>query len=63
MILRKNYEVLSTLKKKKLKTNNVLIEIYNDMIKNYDFELNIYSVTSTSTYKKAHDSIRLMKWI
>ena len=43
----KIYEVLSTLKNKKLKINNILIEKYNDMLKNPIFEQNKYSITST----------------
>ena len=57
------YKVLSTLKNKKLKINNTLIEIYIDMLKNPDFEQNKYSLTSTGIYRIGHDSIRLMKWI
>ena len=57
------YKVLSTLKNKKLKINNTLIEIYKDMIKNPNFEQNNYSLTSTGIYKIGHDSVRLMKWI
>ena len=57
------YKVLSTLKNKKLKINNTIIEIYKDMLKNPTFEQNKYSLTSTGIYKIGHDSIRLMKWI
>ena len=57
------YKVLSTLKHKKLKINDTLIEIYKDMIKHPDFEQNYWSRTSTGIYKIGHDSIRLMKWI
>ena len=57
------YKVLSTLKNKKLKVNNILIEKYKDMIKNHDFEQNYWSRTAKSIYKIGHDSIRLMKWI
>ena len=57
------YKVLSTLKNKKLKINNILIEIYKDMIKNPDFEKNYWSRTATGNYRIGHDSIRLMKWI
>ena len=32
------YKILSTLKNKKLKINNALIEIYKDMLENHDFE-------------------------
>ena len=57
------YKILSTLKNKKLKINNILIEIYEDMLKNPNFEQNKYSLTSTGIYKIGNDSIRLMKWI
>ena len=57
------FEVLSTLKNKKLKINNILIEKYKDMLENRNFEQNHYSITSTGIYRIAHDSIRLMKWI
>ena len=57
------YKILSTLKNKKLKINNSLIEIYNDMIKNPDFEQNYWSRTAIGIFKTGHDSIRLMKWI
>ena len=57
------YKVLSLLKNKKLKINNILIEIYKDMIKNPDFEQNYWSQTAKGIYKISHDSIRLMKWI
>ena len=59
----KIYKVLSTLKNKKSKINNTLIDIYKDMLKNPKFEQNKYSLTSTGIYKIAHDSIRLLKWI
>ena len=57
------YKILSTLKNKKLKINNILIEKYKDMIKNPNFEQNYWSRTATGVYKIGHDSIRLMKWI
>ena len=53
----KIYKVLSTLKNKKLKINNTIIEIYKDMLKNPDFEQNYCSRTSTGIYKIGHDSI------
>ena len=59
----KIFEVLSILKIKKLKINNILIEKCKDMLKNPNFEQNKYSITSTGIYKIGHDSIRLMKWI
>ena len=57
------YKVLSTLKNKKLKINNILIEKYRNMLENSDFEQNYWSETATRVYKVGHDSIRLMKWI
>ena len=57
------FKVLSTLKNKKLKINNTLIEIYKDMIKNPDFEQNYWSRTAKGIYKMGHDSVRLMKFI
>ena len=57
------YKVLSELKNKKLKINNTLIEIYNDMLENPNFEQNHYSIVSTGIYRIGHDSLRLMKWI
>ena len=57
------YKVLSTLKNKKLKINNTLIEIYKEMLKNFDFEQNYWSRTAKGIYKIGYESIRLMKWI
>ena len=57
------YKVLSTLKNKKLKINNILIEIYKDMLLNSNFEQNYWSRTAKGIYKIGHDGIRLMKWI
>ena len=57
------YKVLSTLKNKKLKTNNILIENYKNMLEKSEFEQNYWSRTATGIYKIRHDSIRLMKWI
>ena len=59
----KMFKVLLTLKNKKLKVNNTLIEIYKNMIKNPGFEQNYWSRTAIGIYKIGHDSIRLMKWI
>ena len=56
------YKVLSTLKNKKRKINNMLIEKYKNMIENPDFEQNFWSRTATGIYKIGHDNIRLMKW-
>ena len=57
------YKVLSILKNKKLKINNILIEKYNNMLENPNFEQNYWSITAEGFYKIGHDSIRLMKWI
>ena len=57
------YKILSTLKNKKLKINNTLIEKYKDMLLNPRFEENYWSRTAIGIYKIGHDSIRLMKWI
>ena len=57
------YKVLSTLRNKKLKINNTLIEKFKDFLKDSDFEQNHWSRTAEGIYKKGHDSIRLMKWI
>ena len=57
------YKVLSTLKNKKLKINNTLIEKYKNMLENSDFEKNYWSRTAKGIYKIGHDSIRLMKFI
>ena len=57
------YKTFSTLKNKKLKINNILIEKYKNMLENSDFEKNYWSRTSQGIYKIGHDSIRLMKWI
>ena len=58
----KIYELLSTLKNKKLKINNTLIEKYEDMSENPDFEPYHWSRTAEGIYKIAHDSIRILKW-
>ena len=57
------FKVLSTLKKKKLKINNILIEKYKNILGNSDFEQNYWSRTAKGIYKIGHDSIRLMKFI
>ena len=57
------FKVLSTLKSKKLKINNTLIEIYKDMLLNPNFEQNYWSRTAKGINKIGHDSIRLVKWI
>ena len=57
------FKVLSTIKNKKLKINNILIEKNKNMLENSDFEQDYWSRTATGIYKICHDSIRLMKWI
>ena len=59
----KIYKVLSTLKNKKLKINNSIIEIYRNMLEFPDFEQSLWSRAAEGIYKFRHDSIRLMKWI
>ena len=55
--------MLSILKNKKLKPNNILNEKHKDMLESPDFERNHYSITSTGIYKIGHDSIRFKKWL
>ena len=57
------FKILSTLKNKKLKINNILIEKYKDLLENPNFEKNYWSRTAQGVYKIGHDSIRLMKFI
>ena len=57
------YEVLSTLKNKKLKINNILIEKYKDVSENPDLEQDHWSRTPEGIYKIGHNTIRLMKWL
>ena len=45
------YKVLSTLKNKKLKIINTLIEKYKDLLKKSDFEQNHWSRTAEGIYK------------
>ena len=59
----KKFEVLSTLKYKKLKINNILIEKYKEMLEIPDFEQDKYSRTAEDNYKIGHDPVRLMKWL
>ena len=59
----KIYEVLSRLKNKQLKINNILIEKNKTMTENPDFEQDYWSRTATGIYQIGYDSIRLMNWI
>ena len=60
---KKIHEVLSTLRSKELKINNILIEKYEDMNEYLDFEQDIYPRTGTSIYKIGYDFFRLLKWL
>ena len=62
-IFDKIYDVLSTLRNKKLRTNDILIENYKNMLELPDFEQDYWSRTATGVYKIGHDSIRILKWI
>ena len=57
------YEVLSTLKNRKLKINNIKIEKNKDMVENPNFEQDCWSRTAEGIYKIEHDCIRLLKWL
>ena len=59
----KIYKILSTLKDKKLKINNILIEKYKDILQNHDFEHDCWSKTAEGIFIIGHDSIRLRKWL
>ena len=59
----KIYEVLSTLKNKKFRTNNILFEKNKNVLENPDFEQNFWSRTAIGIYKIGDDSIRIMEWI
>ena len=59
----KIYEVLSTLKNKKLKINKILIEKYKNMLESPNFEEKYWSRTAIGIHKNGYDSIRLLKWI
>ena len=54
-------EVLSTLRNKELKINNILIEKHKNLLENQVFEQNYWSRTAEGIYKIGHDSIRFMK--
>ena len=56
-------KVLSTLKNKKLKINNTLIEKYKDVLKNSDFQQNYWSGTAEGIYKIGQESIRIKEWV
>ena len=56
------YKILSTMKSKQLKMNNILIEKYKKVLEFPDFEQNHYSIISTCNFRIGHDYIRLMNW-
>ena len=57
------YKILSILKNRKLKINNILIEKNKSMLKFPDFEQSYWSRTAEGIYRIGYDSIRLMKWL
>ena len=59
----KIYEVLLTLKNKKININNNLIENDKDFRENPEFEQDYFSGAAIGKYKFGHDSIRLLKWL
>ena len=59
----KKSEALSTLKNRKEKIKNVLIEKYKDMLENPAFGQDHWSGTTEGIFKNGHDSIRIMKWL
>ena len=59
----KKFEVLSTIKNKKLNVNNILIEKYNISLENLNIEQNYWSRTAMGIYKIGQDNVRLIKWI
>ena len=61
LTLIKIYEVLCTLRNKKLERNNILIEKYKNRLEKLDFEQDYNSRTPLGIQNVAHDSIRLMK--
>ena len=54
---------LSSLKNRKLKINNMIIDKYKVMLENPDFEQGYWSRTAESIYSIGHDSIRKMNWL
>ena len=47
----------------KLKTNNILIEKYKNMLQNQDSEQDYWLRTAIDIYKIGHNSIRLLEWL
>ena len=56
----KVYDVLSTLKHKKVKTNNILIDKYKDMLENQDFDQKIIGQEQQKVFKKK--VLTLLDW-
>ena len=56
-------EILSTIKIKKLKINNILVEKNKDLFENSDFEQNYDWRTATGIYIFGHDNLRFMTWL
>ena len=57
----KIYEVLSTLKNKKIKISIILIEKLKNKLENPDFEQDYWSKLAGGIYRRGHDSITLLK--
>ena len=63
MIVIKDTKFQYALKDKKLTTNNILTEVYKDMIEKPEFEQDYWSKTAIGHYKIGHDSKRILKWV
>ena len=59
----KIYEILSPLKNKKVKINNISIEKLKHMLECPNFEQEYRSRSATGMYKNEHDRIRLSNWL
>ena len=57
------FEAVTQLKNGKLKIRDTLIEKYEKLLKNPDFEQNHYSKTAKCFWKIGHNSTRLLKSI
>ena len=62
MIMKKNMRSFMNVKKK-LKINSIIIEKYNVMLENPNFEQNFWPRTAIGIYKTGNVNIRLMKWL
>ena len=62
MIMIKIFEVLTTLKIKKLNINNTFIK-KKDLLEKPDLEHYFWSRTSTGIYRIGHHCVRFSKWL